>query len=39
MIKIKDTREYFITLYQQLAALGELKGANFTYTLSTKENK
>jgi len=34
MIKIKNTREYFITLYQQLGALGDLKGANFTYTLS-----
>jgi hypothetical protein len=33
-LKIKDAREYFITLYQQLSALGDLKGANFTFTLS-----
>lgn len=34
MIKIKESREYFITLYQQISGLGGLKGANFTFTLS-----
>lgn len=33
-VKIKESREYFITLYQQLQGLGGLKGPNFTYTLS-----
>jgi len=33
-VKIKESREFFITLYQQLQGLGDLKGPDFTYTLS-----
>lgn len=31
---IKDTREYFLNLYEQLSYLGQLKGARFTFAVS-----
>lgn len=31
---IKESREYFLTLYQKLSYLGDLKGSKFSFTIS-----
>lgn len=33
-MKIKNNREYFLTLYRKLDYLGALKGAKFTFTIT-----